>query len=114
MLTVRLEARVGEWHPDGDDAPGANVPAFGEPGKPPQIPGPLIRVVAGTRVTATVRNALPNDTLLVHGLYTRDADGRADAPIEFAPGQERTVEFLLAARAGTLIGIVLCMRETDS
>ena len=85
MLTVRLEARVGEWHPDGDDAPGANVPAFAEPGKPPQIPGPLVRVVAGTRVTATVRNVLPNDTLLVHGLYTRDADGRADAPMRRRP-----------------------------
>ena len=97
MLTVRLEARIGEWHPDGDDAPGADVPAFAEAGKPPQIPGPLIRAVAGTRVTATVRNGLPNDTLVVHGLYTRDADGRAGAPIELAPGQERTVEFLLAA-----------------
>lgn len=96
VLTVRLEARVGEWHPDGDDAPGVDVPAFAEAGKPPQIPGPLIRVVAGTRVAATVRNGLPNDTLVVHGLYARDADGRAGAPIELAPGQERTVEFLLA------------------
>jgi len=97
VLTVRLEARVGEWHPDGDDAPGADVPAFAEAGKPPQIPGPLIRVAAGTRVTATVRNGLPNDTLVVHGLYVRDADGRGGPPIELAPGQERTVEFLLAA-----------------
>ena len=97
VLTLRLEARVGEWHPDGDDAPGADLPAFAEVGKPPQIPGPVIRVVAGTRVTATVRNGLPNDTLIVHGLYTRDADGRAGVPIELAPGQERTVEFVLAA-----------------
>jgi FtsP/CotA-like multicopper oxidase with cupredoxin domain len=88
---------VGEWHPDGDDAPGAELPAFAEAGKAPQIPGPLIRVPTGTRVTATVRNALPNDTLIVHGLYTRDAGGRAAAPIELAPGQERTVEFLLTA-----------------
>lgn len=97
VLTVRLEARVGDWHPDGDDAPGAELPAFAEPGKPPQIPGPLIRVPAGTRVVAILRNVLPNDTLLVHGLYTREAGGRAGAPIELAPGQERTVEFVLTA-----------------
>jgi len=96
-LTVRLEARVGEWHPDGDDAPGAELPAFAEVGKAPQIPGPLIRVVAGTRVTASVRNTLPNDTLVVHGLYARDAGGRVGTPIALAPGEERTVAFLLAA-----------------
>ena len=95
VLTLRLEARLGDWHPDGDEAPGAELPAFAEVGKAPQIPGPLIRVPAGTRVTATVRNVLPNDTLLVHGLYTREPGGRAAAPIELTPGQERTVEFVL-------------------
>jgi hypothetical protein len=28
ILTLRLEARVAEWHPDGDENPGALVPAF--------------------------------------------------------------------------------------
>ena len=62
-LTVHLEARLGSWHPDGDDAAGLDLPAFAETGKTPQIPGPVIRAVAGTRVTATVRNALPNDKI---------------------------------------------------
>ena len=57
VLTVHLEARLGSWHPDGDDAPGLDLPAFAEAGKTPQIPGPLIRAGAGTHVAATVRSA---------------------------------------------------------
>ncbi len=97
LLTLRLEARVGNWRPDGDDAPGADVPAFAEVGKAPQIPGPLVRVAAGTRVSATIRNSLPNDTLLVHGLYSRVDGAKAAPPIELRPGEERTVEFTLGA-----------------
>jgi len=104
VLTVQLEARVGDWHPDGDAAPGAAIPAFAEPGKPLQIPGPLIRVVAGTTVAATVRNVLPNDTLLVHGLYDRGTASTpghdADTPLRLAPGEQREVRFRLAS-AGT-------------
>ncbi len=97
VLTVHLEARLGSWHPDGDDAPGLDLPAFAEAGKSPQIPGPLIRAVAGTRVTATVRNALPSDTLLVHGLYTRETGAKAAAPVQLLPGEQRTIEFFLGA-----------------
>jgi len=104
VLTVQLEARVGDWHPDGDAAPGAAIPAFAEPGKPLQIPGPLIRVVAGTTVSATVRNGLPNDTLLVHGLYDRGTASTpghdADTALRLAPGEQREVRFRLAS-AGT-------------
>jgi FtsP/CotA-like multicopper oxidase with cupredoxin domain len=95
VLTLHLEVRLGSWHPDGDDAPGLDLPAFAEAGTATRIPGPLIRAVAGTRVLATVRNALPNDTLLVHGLYTREAGAKAAAPVQLLPGEERTIEFLL-------------------
>ena len=97
LLTVSLEARIGNWHPDGDDAPGADLPAFAEVGKAPQIPGPLIRAVAGTRVSATIRNSLPNDTLLVHGLYSREAGTTEAPPLQLLPGEVRTVEFRLDA-----------------
>jgi FtsP/CotA-like multicopper oxidase with cupredoxin domain len=96
VLTVRLEARRSDWHPDGDNAPGAEVPAFAEAGKAPQIPGPLIRAAVGTRVTATVHNALPNDTLVVHGLYTREPGGKDASPLQLLPGEERTIEFRLS------------------
>src|SRR6476469_2036996 len=58
VLTLRLDARLGEWHPDGDDAPGAVVPAFAEDGGAPSIPGPLVRVPAGTVLAVSIRNSL--------------------------------------------------------
>jgi hypothetical protein len=58
VLTLRLDARLGDWHPDGEDAPGATVPAFAEEGGPARIPGPLIRVPAGTEIALTIRNTL--------------------------------------------------------
>ena len=91
VLTIRLEARVGNWRPDGDTDPGLTVAAFAEEGKPPQIPGPLIRVPKGTAIRAVVRNSLPDSTLFVHGLYTRGA--RGPDTVQVKPGEEREVRF---------------------
>jgi FtsP/CotA-like multicopper oxidase with cupredoxin domain len=101
VLTLRLEARAAEWHPDGERAPGAIVPAFAEVGRAAQIPGPLVRVPAGTAVEVTLRNAL-DTTLVVHGLYDRTdptATTRADQPrsMSLAPGTSRAVRFRLDA-----------------
>lgn len=69
-LTLRLVARTGMWHPDGDGAPGMVIPAFAEEGGAPLIPGPMIRVRAGTTVTVTVRNDIEGATLAVHGFVS--------------------------------------------
>ena len=90
VLTLRLDARVGEWHPDGDADVGITVRAFGEDGKPLQVPGPLIRVPKGTEIHAFVRNSL-DSTLYVHGLYTRGAPG--GDTVQIAPGSVREVRF---------------------
>src|SRR5215203_41205 len=74
VLMIRLDARVGEWHPDGDSDRGITVRAFGEEGKTLQIPGPLLRVPKGTEIHAFVRNSL-DSTLYVHGLYARGTEG---------------------------------------
>jgi FtsP/CotA-like multicopper oxidase with cupredoxin domain len=100
LLQVQLEARVARWHPDGDDRPGADMMAFAEVGKAPQIPGPLLRVVAGTRVTGTIRNSLPNDTMLVYGLHARGGPtgpAGSSAPLQLAPGETRQLDFQLDA-----------------
>jgi len=91
VLTIRLEARLGDWRPDGDADPGITVAAFAEAGKPAQIPGPLIRVPTGTAIRVVVRNSLPDSTLFVHGLYTRGA--RGSDTVQVKPGEVREVRF---------------------
>jgi FtsP/CotA-like multicopper oxidase with cupredoxin domain len=95
VLTIRLEARLGDWYPDGDADPGVRVAAFAEEGKQAQIPGPLIRVPRGTEIHAFVRNGLPDSTLFVHGLYARG--GTSPDILQVRPGEVREVRF----RAGS-------------
>lgn len=88
-LTLRLELREGEWHPDGAGTPGIRVYAFGEEGKPLQVPGPLVRIPQGTQVRATVRNRTP-EKLFLYGFYDRPT---ATTPVELEPGAVREVAF---------------------
>ncbi len=101
VLTLRLEAREGEWRPDRDSDPGLLVRAFAEEGRPLVVPGPLIRVPEGTEIHAFFRNALVDSTLIVYGLSQRGTKvaGAADT-IQVRPGQVREVRFVAGA-AGT-------------
>ena len=92
VLTIRLEAREGEWYPDRATDPGVRVQAFGEQGKPLQIPGPLIRVREGTEIHAFVRNLLGKDTLTIRGLYQRG--GASTEPFQVTPNETREVRFV--------------------
>ena len=93
VLTVRIDARSGEWHPDRDTDPGLVVHAFGEPGKPLQIPGPLIRVRAGTTVHAMIRNSLGSNQLIVYGLNATGAPSITLDTVQIAAGETRQVQF---------------------
>ena len=98
VLTLRIEARLGTWHPDGDEAPGATVPAFAEEGHAPTIPGPLIRVGVGTEVILSVRNSLKRDTLVVRGLHDRTGaavPAASQAGARIAPGDVQSLRFRL-------------------
>ena len=87
VLELRLEIVEGRWHLLGEDQPAGSVLAFREPGKPPSIPGPLIRVPAGTDVRVTVTN--PLDTALVlHGFGARRDE--VLRPLRLTPGATRT------------------------
>src|SRR5262245_34497456 len=50
VLTLSLEARRTVWYPNGDSLPGREVLALGEASGPAVVPGPLVRVPAGTIV----------------------------------------------------------------
>ena len=97
-VTVRLVVDRARWFPGAANGPSVIVEAFSEEGKAPQIPAPLIRVPAGTHIVATVRNALPDSTVTVHGLHTRPA--AAWGTVRLAPGETHTVGFI-AGEPGT-------------
>ena len=97
VLTLRLEARTGRWFPEADGGPSEIVQAFGEEGAALQIPGPLVRVPAGTTIRLVVRNRL-DSTLVLHGMHTRPLTGGDSVVI--APGSVRELRFDAGA-AGT-------------
>ena len=90
-LVLELEARRGVWFPGADSGPGEPMLAFAEAGKPLQVPGPLVRIARGSAVRMSVRNTLPNATLVMHGLYSRPAE--QDDTIQVRPGAVRVVSF---------------------
>ncbi len=94
-LTIALEIRLGRWYPEADSGPALLVPVFAEAGAAPRIPGPLIRVPAGTTIAATLTNRLGDSTVTVHGFYARPGAG-ADSLI-LAPGQRARVTFAAGA-----------------
>lgn len=89
-LTIRLEARLGEWRPDGEKGLPVTVRAFAVEGGPLQVPAPLVRVAAGTQIHAVIRNRL-DEPLALHGFYTRP-DKTGD-PLLIPAGETREVRF---------------------
>lgn len=89
-LTLALEVVEADWPLLGDDRPPVRALAFREIGRSPEIPGPLIRVPAGTEVRVAVRNPLAK-TLVVHGLASR-----GETPLDslvVPPGERREARF---------------------
>jgi len=58
VMTVMLEAKLSLWPLNGPSRPPMTIEAFGEPGKAPLMPGPLVRVPAGTEVHFSIQNSL--------------------------------------------------------
>ena len=94
VLNVHPEIRAGVWHAEAEDGPRLFVQAFGEIGKPAQIPGPMLRMAQGTQVHVTVANKLSTKAV-VHGLNTRP--GKDDDVLEIPPGETRERTFLAGA-----------------
>jgi manganese oxidase len=94
-LMLQLEVHEARWYPESDSGPFIDAPAFAQVGRAPQIPAPLIRVREGAMVAVTVRNALRDSSLTVHGLATRPAS-EADS-IVVKPGETRELRFQAGA-----------------
>ncbi|MGH7471805.1 MAG: multicopper oxidase domain-containing protein [Longimicrobiales bacterium] len=69
-LDLQLDIRSAVLQPEGEQGPRLNVVTFGEAGRAPSVPGPLVRVAAGTTVLARVCNTL-TDTVRLVGLAER-------------------------------------------
>ena len=90
ILSLDLDARTGQWQPEGPSRPSLQVPVFAETGRPPQAPGPLIRVPTGTRLVMRVSNHLPV-AIDVHGFH--DRPGHTSDKVTLAPGASRELRF---------------------
>jgi FtsP/CotA-like multicopper oxidase with cupredoxin domain len=101
-LTLRLVVQVARWFPESDSGAHVDAPVFAEEGKAPQIPGPLVRVRTGTTIAVTVRNALPDSTVWVLGLFTRPAAALDSVSVK--PGETVTVRFAAGAPGTYLYG----------
>ena len=94
VLHVTLVARAVSWKPDGPTGCALAVHAFAEQGKPPRIPGPLLRVRVGTELVVRVRNAL-DGAIWVRGLEDRPTVGMDSTEI----AAKATHEFRFRATA---------------
>jgi FtsP/CotA-like multicopper oxidase with cupredoxin domain len=110
-LAIRLVVQRADWYPDTDPGPFITVEAFGEEGKAPQVPAPLIRVPTGTTVRATIRNALPDSTIHVIGFATQPI--AAGETLHVAPGTAKEVVFRAGA-PGTYLYRAVIGRDPDT
>jgi manganese oxidase len=104
VLTVALEAREAMWYPDGDQLPGTSAEAFGEAGRNPNVPGPLVRVPAGTEIRGSLRNSLPRDTITfyVPAKLSREAPADQLDSLVVPPGQVRPLR-IRSVQPGTYL-----------
>jgi FtsP/CotA-like multicopper oxidase with cupredoxin domain len=89
VLTLKLEARTGEWRPEGDKGRAVTVGAWAEAGKPLSVPGPLVRVPVGTDVRASLKNTLDRPLTVFGFGKTRAMADSVVIPV----GQSRDVQF---------------------
>src|SRR5687767_7286861 len=82
-LTLALDVVEAAWQPEGANDPVVRVLALAEPGKTPQVPGPLLRAPVGTTVRLTLRNR--SDSALMFSGFRRHLRA-VDDTVQLAAG----------------------------
>src|SRR5207245_8979457 len=96
VLTIQLEAAMGEWYPEESDGPALKVAALREEGGRLSTPGPLLRVPEGTQIHVTVHSWL-DQLLTLHGLHSRPGDTK---DVLVVPSGERREDNFLEGAPG--------------
>jgi FtsP/CotA-like multicopper oxidase with cupredoxin domain len=89
-LSLQMDMMPATWYPEQEGGSSLSVYAFAEKGKPPQIPGPLLRIPQGTDVHAQIHNALPV-AMFIRGLHAHDAS--SPEPVLIAAGATADFHF---------------------
>jgi FtsP/CotA-like multicopper oxidase with cupredoxin domain len=110
-LHLRLVVEMATWRPESDTGPAVAVEAFGEEGKAPQIPAPLIRVREGATIAASVRNALPDSTIAIIGLAEHPTAKRDTLFVR--PGETKSVRFAAGSPGTYLYRAVIGAHSPD-
>ncbi|MFL5579890.1 MAG: multicopper oxidase domain-containing protein [Gemmatimonadaceae bacterium] len=106
-LFLSLVAAPSAWYPEAETGCALPVLAFAEAGKQPSIPGPLVRVRAGTVLRVSVRNAAGR-TIWVRGLHDRPAARHPG--VELAPDSAREFAFTVTAPGTYAYSVTLVPR----
>lgn len=91
-LTLALDIVEAGYQPEGDHDPVVRILAFAEPGKPPTVPGPMLRAPLGTLVRLLVHNR--TDSAVVVGGLRRSLPANRDT-LNLAAGATRELSFRL-------------------
>ena len=103
-LVVSLVASRVAWYPEAEDGCALPVLAFAEAGRAPSVPGPLLRVRAGTQLRVAVRNGTGR-ALWLRGFNDHPAATRAG--VELAPDSTREFRFVAKAPGTYAYGATL-------
>src|SRR3982751_666302 len=93
-LTLSLDVVEAGYRPEGSDDPVVRILALAEPGKTPQVPGPLLRAPVGTMVRLTLRNQ--SDSALTFSCF-RQTSKADDDTVQLAARATRELTFRLDA-----------------
>jgi manganese oxidase len=91
-LTLALDIVEAAWQAEGPEDPVVRILALAEPGKAPQVPGPLLRAPVGTTVRLTLRNR-SDSAVMLSGF--RQSLAAKDDTVHLAAGATRALTFRL-------------------